>query len=55
VDQPGRISGEVDWQTLAFTIPSGTHRLTWTYAKNRANAYGLDAGWLKNVRYQRSP
>ena len=55
VDQPGRISGEVDWQSVAFTIPSGTHRLTWTYAKNRANACGLDAGWLRRVIWQPSP
>ncbi|MFZ2640182.1 MAG: dockerin type I domain-containing protein, partial [Verrucomicrobiia bacterium] len=55
VDQPGRLSGEVDWQTLTFSIPSGTHRLTWTYAKNRANAAGLDAGWLRRVSYQRNP
>ncbi|MFZ2640512.1 MAG: dockerin type I domain-containing protein, partial [Verrucomicrobiia bacterium] len=55
VDQPGRLSGEVDWQTLTFSIPSGTHRLTWTYAKNRANAAGVDAGWLRKIVYQRSP
>ncbi len=53
-DQPGRISGEVDWQTMTFNIPSGTHRLTWTYAKNRTNAFGLDAGWLRRVLYERS-
>ncbi|MCX6911016.1 MAG: hypothetical protein NTY01_23650, partial [Verrucomicrobia bacterium] len=54
-DQPGRISGEAGWQVLAFSIPTGAHRLTWTYAKNRANACGLDAGWLRRVSYQRSP
>ncbi|MBI5820397.1 MAG: hypothetical protein HZA88_15625, partial [Verrucomicrobia bacterium] len=54
-DQPGRLSGEVDWQTLTFSIPSGTHRLTWTYAKNRANAAGLDAGWLRRVSFQPAP
>ncbi|MBI5820613.1 MAG: hypothetical protein HZA88_16725, partial [Verrucomicrobia bacterium] len=55
VDQQGRLSGEVDWQTLTFSIPSGTHRLTWTYAKNRANVAGLDAGWLRYISYQRNP
>ncbi|MBI5817780.1 MAG: hypothetical protein HZA88_02245 [Verrucomicrobia bacterium] len=54
-DQPGRISGEVDWQTMIFSIPSGTHRLTWTYAKNRTNAFGVDAGWLRRVSYRTSP
>jgi hypothetical protein len=52
-DRPGRISGEVDWQPLAFSIPSGTHRLRWTYGKNGASAAGLDAGWLRRVYYQR--
>jgi hypothetical protein len=55
VEQPGRISGETDWQTLTFSISSGTHRLTWTYAKNRANAVGYDAGWVRRVNWQRSP
>ena len=55
VNQPGRISGEAGWQSVAFSIPTGARRLTWTYAKNRANAAGLDAGWLRRVSYQRSP
>jgi hypothetical protein len=55
VKQPGCISGEAGWQTLAFTIPTGAHRLTWTYAKNRALAVGFDAGWLRQVGYQRTP
>ena len=55
MEQPGRISGEAGWQSLMFIISAGKHRLTWTYAKNRANAYGLDAGWLRRVIYQRSP
>ena len=52
VNQPGAISGEVGWQTLTFNIPVGTHRLTWTYAKNGATAAGLDAGWLRRVVYR---
>jgi hypothetical protein len=55
VDQPGRISGETEWQTQTFSIGAGTHRLTWTYGKNRANAVGYDAGWLRGVVWQRSP
>jgi hypothetical protein len=55
VDQPGRISGEVDWQSPTFNIPSGTHLLRWTYAKNRDQAFGLDAGWLRRVSYRRLP
>ena len=52
VDQPGAISGEVNWQTLTFNIPAGTHRLTWTYSKNGSTATGLDASWLRRVVYR---
>ncbi len=52
VSQPGAISGEVGWQTLTFSIPAGTHRLTWIYSKNGATAAGLDAGWLRRVVYR---
>ena len=55
VTQPGAISGEVGWQTLTYTIPAGTHRLTWTYSKNGATAAGLDAGWLRRVVYSQAP
>ena len=51
VAQPGAISGEVNWQTLTFSIPTGTHRLTWTYSKNGSAASGLDAGWVRRVVY----
>jgi hypothetical protein len=49
---PGRISGETGWQTVTFAIPAGTHQLTWTYAKNRASASGVDIGWLRRVVYR---
>jgi Dockerin type I domain len=51
VNQSGAISGEAGWQTLTYDIPDGTHRLTWTYSKNGANASGLDAGWIRQVIY----
>jgi hypothetical protein len=40
--------------SFIFIISSGTHRLRRTYAKNGANAAGLDAGWLRRVVYQPS-
>ncbi len=52
VNQPGAISDEAGWQTLTFIIPSGQHRLIWTYAKNAANATGLDAGWVRSVAFE---
>jgi hypothetical protein len=55
VEQPGRISGEVDWQGAVFSVPAGVHRLSWTYGKNGDRAAGLDAGWLRRVSFTRSP
>ena len=52
VAQPGAISGEVNWQTLTFNLPAGTHRLTWTYSKNGSGSSGLDAGWVRRVVYR---
>ena len=43
------------WQSLSFNIPAGSHRLRWTYAKNRDKAAGFDAGWLRRVPYQKIP
>jgi len=54
-DQPGRMSGEVDWQSLTFRIPSGSHLLRWTYAKNRDKSAGLDAAWVRGVLWQPPP
>lgn len=52
VDQPGRVSGETGWQTQTCYIPAGQHRITWTYAKSRANASGSDASWLRLVVFE---
>ena len=47
--QPGRISGEVDWQKQTNTIPAGTHTLRWRYQKDIADSGGADAAWLDEV------
>ncbi|MCX6874982.1 MAG: M6 family metalloprotease domain-containing protein [Verrucomicrobia bacterium] len=51
VEQAGivGISGEVDWQQKTLAVPTGTHTLRWTYAKNASNNAGLDAAWLDQV------
>ena len=43
------ISAEVDWQRLAFSVPSGTQALQWTYVKNSSKSAGLDRGWVDQV------
>ncbi len=45
------ISGEVDWQLESFNLPSGTHRLTWTYSKDASDSAGLDTGWVDQVAF----
>jgi len=44
------ISGEVDWTTALVTIPSGTHTLTWEYAKDGSESNGLDTAWVDDIR-----
>jgi hypothetical protein len=46
-----RISGEVGWEQEAFPIPSGTHSLSWVYAKDPDISVGEDAGWLSEVAF----
>ena len=48
--QQTRISGEVDWQLLSYTFPSGTYTSKWTYSKNDSVALGNDRGWLDQVQ-----
>jgi len=45
------ISGEVEWQSRSFDIPSGTHVLRWTYAKDPTESGGDDRAWLDQVSY----
>jgi 1,4-alpha-glucan branching enzyme len=40
------ISGETDWTRETVALPSGTHTIRWTYAKDGAGSAGLDAGFL---------
>lgn len=49
VEQPGAISGEVNWTQAIQTIPSGPHEVAWEYSKNDTNQSGSDAGWVDSV------
>lgn len=44
------ISGELDWTTVNVAIPSGTHELSWQYAKDGTQSSGQDAGWVDDLR-----
>ena len=45
------ISGEVDWESRSFVVPSGMHTLRWVYAKDSSVDNGSDRGWLDQVVY----
>ncbi len=49
------ISGERDWQQQAYSLPSGSHTLRWTYAKDLTVSDGADAGWLDQVTFITNP
>ncbi|MBI2947476.1 MAG: immunoglobulin domain-containing protein, partial [Verrucomicrobia bacterium] len=51
VNQAG-ISGEVGWETKSISIPTGTHTLRWTYAKDGSVTSGADRGWVVNIDLQ---
>ena len=44
-----RITGEVDWQQMICTVPSGTHTLAWVYSKDASVDGGEDAAWLDEL------
>lgn len=49
VAQSGRISGSTTFAKQSFSIPTGTHVLRWTYAKDEMVAPTGDAGWVDYV------
>ena len=44
-----RITGDVDWTNQTYTVPAGTHTLTWEYSKDSGGSAGLDAGFVDFV------
>ena len=49
VEQPGKISGNVDWTKKMYSISSGTHTVKWAYVKDNSVSGGSDTGWLDKV------
>jgi parallel beta-helix repeat protein len=48
------ISGEQDWQFLAFDLSEGIHELRWVYRKDSVGSRGLDRGWVDDVMFATS-
>lgn len=45
-----QISGNVNWQSKKFYVPSGTQTLKWVYIKDCGDDIGSDCSWLDYVR-----
>lgn len=43
------IDGEIDWHSVTYQIPTGTHTLEWQYLKDGSVSIGDDAGWVDLV------
>ena len=54
VEQPGSISGNVDWQQKNWNIPAGSHTIKWAYTKDGSGDSGTDAGWVDKVVFTAS-
>lgn len=52
VSEVPAISGEVDYTTVTYTIPSdGLYEFTFAYTKDISQSMGADRGWVDEVRY----
>lgn len=45
------VSGFHDWSEEVFSLPPGTHTVTWSYTKNAAGSGGEDSAWIDQVRF----
>ncbi len=49
------ISGSIGWQQVTLALPPGHTTVEWNYSKSGAISAGLDAGWLDQVVFSRTP
>ncbi len=51
-EQPDSISGEMNWQSRSYALPSaGQHTLLWVYDKDADGSGGADCAWLDEVTW----
>jgi hypothetical protein len=55
VEQPGNISGLVDWQGFQQVLGSGQHVLQWRYRKDGSTSANADTGWVSQIRWAPTP
>jgi hypothetical protein len=41
-----------DWALKSYDFDTGTHTLSWTYAKIYSNSYGSDCGWVDDIVFR---
>lgn len=46
-----KTSGQTGWEQVFYTIPSGTHTLTWKYIRDDVYGQGLNKVWLDNISF----
>lgn len=49
-----RISGEVDWQEIGYSLTAGANSLKWVYSKDGSQSEGFDRGWVDQFRYSQT-
>ena len=37
------------WMTYSINLPSGEHKIRWSYVKDSSASYGSDAVWIDNI------
>ena len=45
----GSWSGNLDWATVNYPVPAGTHTFLWRYMKDSTIPFGSDAAWIDSV------
>jgi len=49
------ISGDLDWQPMHYSIPTGPHTLKWEYAKSAGTSERGDCGWVDSIIIDTAP
>ncbi len=49
------ISGDLDWQPMHYSIPTGPHTLKWEYIKSAGTSERGDCGWVDSIIIDTTP
>ncbi|MDB6037636.1 MAG: empA, partial [Verrucomicrobiales bacterium] len=52
IEQPGKVSGEVDWSSQVYYLPAGNHTLRWFYTNNSGIfTFTNGCAWVDEVKF----